>query len=195
MLTRHTIADIRALRPCYDPTRYLPEDWTGTALDVLRVEACPAEDRLWVVLREGWVPDAILHAFACDCAERALQREREAGREPDARSWRAIQMKRRWLQGEASDEELAAAYAAGYDAGRDATHAAACAIVWDAARAAAWDAERDAVWAAARAVARDAVYAAAWAAARAGEREWQAAHLVELLGAEPPDSAERRWQC
>jgi hypothetical protein len=31
-----------------------------------------------------------LRAFACDVAEEALTKEREAGREPDARSWNAI---------------------------------------------------------------------------------------------------------
>ena len=33
-----TINDIRELRPCYDPSRYAPEDWQGTALDVLKAE-------------------------------------------------------------------------------------------------------------------------------------------------------------
>ncbi len=34
-----TFGDILALGPCYDPSRYLPEDWEGTALDILRVDA------------------------------------------------------------------------------------------------------------------------------------------------------------
>ena len=34
MLSTHTVADIRALRPCYDPVErgYATEDWQGTAL-------------------------------------------------------------------------------------------------------------------------------------------------------------------
>ena len=70
--------------------------------------------------------------FACDCAERALKRERKAGREPDERSWEAIRVARLFANGETG-------YAA-RDAARDAAWAAARA----AARAAAWDAARDA---------------------------------------------------
>ena len=44
----HTINDIRNLEPCYDPAKYLPEDWTGAALDILNVDDCPAQDRLFV---------------------------------------------------------------------------------------------------------------------------------------------------
>jgi hypothetical protein len=107
-----------------------------------------------------------LRAFACDVAEEALTKEREAGREPDARSWNAIAVARRYNAGEATKEELAAA--------RDAARAAAWAAARDAAWAAAWDATRDAAWAAARdaataaasAAARDAARDAAWAAAR-----------------------------
>ena len=77
-----------------------------------------------------WMVDAsdTLHEFACWCAAQALSRERDAGREPDARSWAAIEAKRRWLAHEISDDELAAARAAASDA------------AW-AARDAAWDAQ------------------------------------------------------
>jgi len=74
-----------------------------------------------------------LGEWSCDCAERALLREREKGREPDARSWAALEVKRMWLRGEATDEELDAAR----DAARDAAWAAARDAAWDAA----WDAE------------------------------------------------------
>ena len=61
-----------------------------------------------------WMVDVerILHEFACWCAEGALKAERKAGREPDPRSWEAIKVKRRWLEGKATDKELAAARAA-----------------------------------------------------------------------------------
>lgn len=39
------------------------------------------------------------HEAACVFAERALTRERDRGREPDARSWAAIEAKRAWLDG------------------------------------------------------------------------------------------------
>jgi hypothetical protein len=67
----------------------------------------------------------VLHAFACDQAEEALRRYDP---NPDPRSLAAIETKRRWMRGEATDEELAAARAAARAAG---------AAAWDAARDAA----------------------------------------------------------
>jgi len=74
-----------------------------------------------------WMADAerTLHEFACWCAESALKRERKAGREPDKRCWNAIKVKRRWLKGKATDDELTAAAAAYW--------AAAGAAYWTAA--------------------------------------------------------------
>ena len=72
-----------------------------------------------------------LHEFACWCADEALLREREHGREPDQRSWAAIETKRRWLRGEATSAELAAA--------RDAAWDSAWASARDSAWASAWD--------------------------------------------------------
>jgi hypothetical protein len=110
--------------------------------------------------------DRALREFACRCAEGALLEERAAGREPDPRSWAAIEVARRHSAGRATDEELAAAS----DAARDAASDAAWAAASDAAGAAARDAASDAAWAAARdaagAAARDAASDAAWAAAR-----------------------------
>ena len=75
-----------------------------------------------------------LHLFACWCAERALKAERKAGREPDARSWAALEVKRRWIAGEATDAELAAARAAARAAvgAAGAAGAAAWAAAWAA---------------------------------------------------------------
>lgn len=139
----------------------------------------------------------ILHEFACLCAERALTGERKMGREPDPRSWAAIEAKRKWLRGEIGDTELVAARAAARDAVWAAVLAEASAGAGDAARAAAraaaeaaaWAAARNAVdaaaWAAAAArdVARDAAAAAsaAWNAAWAAERDWQNAELTRML--------------
>ena len=82
-----------------------------------------------------------LRLFACDCAERALKRERKAGREPDERSWKAIIVSRLYANGEANLQELAAAWVAAWAAG------AAAWAAGDAAWAAAW-AAGDAAWAA-----------------------------------------------
>lgn len=139
----HTYADIMALKPCFDPAErgYCTRDWSGTALDVLRHPDVSASHKLWLVLREGWLPAAILHELALRRAESALALVEN----PDQRSVDAPIVKRRWLRGEATDDELAVA--------RDAAWYAA----WDARDAAknASDAVASAAWAAASAAAKD----------------------------------------
>ena len=159
---------------------------------------------LWSVEGKRLLRDA-----ACDFSERALTREREAGREPDRRLWEAVEVSRRYARGAATREELIAAR----DAARAVARDAAWNIAWDACNAwaardaarAAWN-DRDAgnAWAAAGAADRDAARdaaraawnarAATWAAvplawdawnardaARAAEREWQERHLVGMV--------------
>ena len=132
---------------------------------------------------EAWNERSARH-FACDCAERVLpvfEREQPG----DERPRQAIAVARRFADGEATREELDAAWAAARAAARDAA--------MDATWAASWDGAGAAARAAARAVARDAVWSAAWSAAwsasRAAawdaERQWQIAHLCEMLGIEP----------
>ena len=124
-----------------------------------------------------------LHEFALWCAEsvRYLM--------VDSRSTTALTVKRSWLDGQATDDELAAAgdaagaaardaaWAAAGDAAGDAARAAARAAAGAAARAAAWAAAGDAAWDAARAAARAAVWAAAGAAA--GAAGWDAAWAAQ----------------
>jgi hypothetical protein len=114
--------------------------------------------------------------FACDCAERVLPIY-EKKYPDDKRPREAIAVSRRYADGKATKEELAAARDAAWDAARAAAGAAAGDAARAAAWAAAWDAARDAAWAAARAAAWDAAWAAAWAA----ERKWQTARLIEYL--------------
>ena len=112
-----------------------------------------------------WMGDieTILHNFACDEAEMALEARRKAGDTVDPRSTAAIQAKRDWLKGKITDAQLAAAW----DAARSAA-AASRAAAWAAARAAAW-----AAWDAERAAGAAAVEAerAAVEAARAAQKE------------------------
>lgn len=133
--------------------------------------------------------------FAADCAEAALLGERATGREPNDRSWEAIEVARRFADGNASASERAAARAA-RDAARAATEDAARAArdaaraareaAYDAARAAyaaayhatldAWDAgaaTKDAARATARA-AEEAAKEAGSAAREAGAAAWDA---------------------
>ena len=80
---------------------------------------------------DGW-NERTARLFAADCAEMTLLGERTSGREPDERSWAAVEVARRYAVGEATAEDLVAAWAAARDAARA------------AARDAAWDAARDA---------------------------------------------------
>ena len=120
-LKTFSVSDIRILRPCYDPVTgmdddddvvhpggFIPEDWTGTALDVLKVEACPPEDRLWVVCHEGWIDERTLRLFAVWCARAAL----ELVDEPDPRSIAACDVAERYALGADTSQELNAAKAA-----------------------------------------------------------------------------------
>jgi hypothetical protein len=75
----------------------------------------------------------VLHEFACWCATGALDAEEKAGRSVDQRSRAAIAAKLLWLNGKATDKELAAAGAAARDAAWDAAGAAAGAAAGDAA--------------------------------------------------------------
>lgn len=143
-----TINDIRKLKPCYDPTDYLPETWTGTALDILRVTECPAQDRLWVVLREGWIDGKTLRLFAVWCAREALKIDK-----PDPRSVAVCDVAERYASGDATEEELDARWNAARHATCAAWNAAMAAAkdaAWNAAMAAAWDAAGDAAWNTAR---------------------------------------------
>ena len=72
-------------------------DLLGLADAIWAMRSLPGHDREW-------------RLYACDCAERALLREREAGREPDPASWSAVEVSRRFAVGEAAEEELAVAY-------------------------------------------------------------------------------------
>ena len=179
--------------------RAMRDKWS--AIDILRLDGVNVEDLLWLVLREELIDAPILHEFSCRCAERALSRIDK----PDERSIAAIEAKRKWLRGEISDKELAAAW----DAARSATWAAAGNSVkhaaWAAARDAAWSSTcpkaSSAAWCAAKDAERCAAMEATWYAerkakseagldfvlrdarseARLVEREWQISELMRML--------------
>jgi hypothetical protein len=147
---------------------------------------------IWLAMREGVLTDRELHEFSLWSAEQVRHLM------TDPRSIAALDAKRKWLDGEISDDELQAAceaaWAAWYAADAEADVAAraaawaaksaARAAVWNAAKAAAWAAEW-AADAAADAAAGNAAKAAVWAAPAAedsawvGARESQAAWLRE----------------
>ena len=181
MKTKITVKDILNLNPCGETysREYLAVLFGGrnsvTAKEILLDTRVPAEDKLWVVLREEFLPKALLYEFACLVAESLLQAERAEGREPDVRSWAAIEARRSWLRGEIDDTTLAAARAAAWDAARVASRdAAARAAARAAAGDVAWVATRAAAGVAARVASRD-------AAARAAAGDVQVLRLLDLL--------------
>jgi hypothetical protein len=198
-MKRFNVADITEWNPCYPPTKHLPEDWSGTVIDILDNKNIPFEDRLWVIMRTDLVSEKLMRLFAVWCARQVQHLMK------DARSIKAIDVAEAFANGLATKDEL--------DAARDVARAAAWAaedaedagdVARDVARAAAWaagDAEdagaaaRTAAWAAvdAGAAARTAAWAAgdaedagdvaraaAWAADRAAE-DAQENKLREML--------------
>ncbi len=151
-----SLEEFKGFRPCWLKTaageRRLEEIGSRkerwTAMDILDLpeSEVSAEDKIWAVTKTEIIEEEKLHEFACRCAEEALKLVKD----PDPRSVAAIEAKRKWLKGEITDEELAAARDAAWAAARAAARAAA----WDAAMAAAYDAacaaDSDAAWAAIR---------------------------------------------
>lgn len=169
-----TVEQFRKFGPCWLETAEgrgkfariaaIKNEWT--ALDVLNLPDVSVQDKFWSVLREEFIDAPILHEFACRCAEYALSFVES----PDPRSIAAIEAKRKWLRGEITDAELAAACDAAWDAAHDAA--------MYAARIAARVAAQDVAWVIARVIAQDAAWAAAKAAARAAT--WAAANDAAL---------------
>jgi hypothetical protein len=168
-MNTYTIEDIRKLGPCYDPTRYLSEDWTGTVIDILEVADCPPQDRLWVATE--LLDDRTNRLFAVWCAREALKPIDN----PDPRSVEACNVAERYANGQATGRELAVASAAAYAAAMVAANEAYV-TAEDDARATAYTA---AYYAAAYAThAKDAARDAARVVAT---RESQVQHLIKML--------------
>lgn len=134
---------------------------------------CPKVDwLLWITDKTGRPDDRTLRLFAVWCARNTpLADGRKTGNLiTDPRSLNALDVAERFANGQASQDELAAARAAAWAAAGAAWDAAR-----DAARAAAWDA-----WDAARAAAGDA-WAAAGAAAGYAADEAQATQFRAMV--------------
>ena len=163
---------LHASRRVIDALRYIPDG--ATVLCRVRCEDVVNEQDDKLVCRKRtvlWSHDCnmLLHEAVCRFAEQALT---NTGIKDDGSnaSWNAIHTKRRWLKGEATDEEL--------DAARDSAYAAR-----DSAYSAR-NAARDSAYSAAYSAysARDAAYSAYSAySARDAERSWQEAELLKML--------------
>ena len=115
----------------------------------------------------------VLRLWACWCTRRALQRERDAGREPDPRSWVAVDVAERYAHGKATNDELSAAYSAARDAAYSAAGSAAYSAAESAAKYTAKYAAYSAAWYAA--------YSATWDAAWDAERDIQRTQLLKMI--------------
>jgi hypothetical protein len=127
-----------------DALSYAPGSQIGRV--ILSGESIKGDSKIVATQREYlWIVDAtnLLHEFACDIAEKALNDRKAKGHQIDSRSTNVIQVKRKWLLGLATGQELAAARDAAMDAAWYASRAAAWDVAWDVAWAAAWDVARD----------------------------------------------------
>ena len=123
-------------------------------------DSCQRPDwMLWGLARIGYTDERKLRLYGCACVRGTPITKGRTVWDllSDERSRRAVEVSERFANGEATEEERTAAWAAAGDA------------AWDAAR----DASRAAAWAAAG--------AASGAAARDASRTWQAEKLRELV--------------
>ena len=165
---------IRRFNPCYDPaelgikeSEYLP---IAEAVEKYRDAVKNKEDIIWLLCREQFMSDKDMRLFAVWCAREALKLVDN----PDRRSVNACDVAERFANGEATSDELDAAW--------DAASAAARYAARDVASAAARYAAREVASAAARYAARAAAWYAAWYAASdaASDAAWYAAMDAQI---------------
>ena len=151
-------------KPCEVETNLPP-------LEILELDI-PVANRFAVVLGEDRLPAAVLHEFACRCAERAISKIPDAG--PDGPGW--VQLKRMWMVGMIGDDDLIAVVTDAREAALVTTGARTNVVAW----AISWAVDPDPKTAAARTV-----RAAARVSARRREIEeeqaWQLTELRRLI--------------
>ena len=155
-----TLNAIRDHHPCADGWKKLLANLGKTAADddplslITILDSNGIDDALWC-LRAVYDHDKEIRLFAVWCARQVQHLM------TDQRSVAALDVAERFANGDATKEELDAAWAAARAEAGAAAWAAARAEAWAAARAAAWAA----AWAAARAEARAEARGEAWSAA------------------------------
>jgi len=139
------------------------------------------------------IPDEVLHIFACDCAERALLSEQTVEISIQEQAFAGLEIKRSWLKGLATDQELLHAYKSTHSsymnssgsAAHWSAHMATNITVSPAVSWAANSAVQSAIDRALRAlpdnIARAAVYPESALQAGNQEKEWQRKHLRDLM--------------
>ena len=130
------------------------------------MQNCSTMQEVWDTAKPEWLAwvavqvltDKELHEFSLFCAESV----RHLMTNPC--STNALDVKRRWLDGQATDEEL--------DIARSDAWSAEGSVAWSTAWSAAWSAARPAARPAAQSAARLAAQSAAWSAAESDQAQW-----------------------
>lgn len=194
---------LHASRRILDALMYAPGSWL--ALVRLSGTMVEATDKVVASARTTlWLDDVseVLREYACDVAGRALWSERVSRREPDVRSWTAVETTRQWLAGQATATEryraahVARLAARALEGPADRAMREDEAAAYQAALRTAWGAAATSRMSAAAAAAEASAWgaeAAAWRALADGasksaagvvhdmETAWQEEHLVDLL--------------
>lgn len=163
-----TLNAIRAHEPCAESWQKLLTSLKKTKADDQAVsltyilDLLGLDDALWVLRALPESMDDNVRLLVCDLAEPALQDT------TDPRPAEAVAVARRYARGEASPEELSAAWDAAWDAAQD----LAAAGKWDAASGAAWTAASASESPAESAAGRDAAWDAVRTKQEAILRDW-----------------------
>lgn len=169
---------IRSFNPCYDPSEIVSDEnetlpvkqWVEKYRNIVKSKV----DIIWLICRNEFMSDRDLRLFAVWCAREALKLIES----PDERSINACNVAEMYANGEATQDELAAAREAAEAAAREAAWAASWEAAWAASWAASWEAAGEASWAAAARAAGVAAGVAARAAAGEAAREAQIDKLL-----------------
>ena len=113
-----TWANFAEHKPCHNPAEKYG-NWEGTILDLMQHPDIPAKDKLWAFTRKGIADDKTLRLFAVGCARRVQNLMQ------DKRSINALDVAERYANGEATEDELAAASDAAWGVARYAVWGAA----------------------------------------------------------------------
>jgi hypothetical protein len=105
---------IRKFNPCYDPSKFITDEneelpvkeWVEKYRSIV-----PARDIFWLLLRDEFMSEKDLILFGVWCAREALKLIEN----PDKRSVEACNVAERYANGEATKDELDAAYIAADD--------------------------------------------------------------------------------
>ena len=119
-MKKFNLNDLRKMNPCYDPNRFLSEDFNGTILDILDHKEIPFKDKLWVICRNDFVSDKLMRLFAVYSYRQTL----EFIKNPDPRSIEAANIAEKFANGEVEDSARSAAWSAAWSAAESARSAA-----------------------------------------------------------------------